>query len=119
MSAGSHGVPMIDEEGVPRAVNIRVDCDVKVKGNKNMIGEKAILSLITHQMRQAMVNGKLPISPISPAEEIAFKDILDRKRKEIAREEAKKREREQSRDEDEAEDTEIEAESSSKRARVY
>ncbi|KUJ20374.1 uncharacterized protein LY89DRAFT_546078, partial [Mollisia scopiformis] len=42
MSVGSGGVPMIDHNGVARAVNIRVDCKVNVKGDKNTVGEKAV-----------------------------------------------------------------------------
>ncbi|KAF8867059.1 hypothetical protein BDZ45DRAFT_570407, partial [Acephala macrosclerotiorum] len=44
MSAGTSGVPMIDQDGRPRPVECRVDCKVKVKGDKNTVGEKAVIA---------------------------------------------------------------------------
>lgn len=45
-SVSSTGIPMIDEEGRPRPIEVRVDVDVKIDGTKNTIGEQAVLSAL-------------------------------------------------------------------------
>lgn len=47
MSAGSAGVPMIDENGRPRQVTVEIQAEIKVEGSKNIIGEKAVLSTVS------------------------------------------------------------------------
>ncbi len=37
------GVAMIDEEGRPRPIEVRVDAGIKVEGGKNIVGEKAVV----------------------------------------------------------------------------
>jgi hypothetical protein len=45
-SVSSTGIPMIDEEGRPRPIEVRVDVGVKIDGTKNTIGEQAVLSAL-------------------------------------------------------------------------
>jgi hypothetical protein len=42
-SVCSAGIPMFDEEGRPRPIEIRVDAGIKVQGTNNTVGEKAVL----------------------------------------------------------------------------
>jgi hypothetical protein len=37
------GIPMIDEEGRPRPIDVQVDAKIKVHGTKNTVGKKAVL----------------------------------------------------------------------------
>ena len=37
------GIPMIDEEGRPRPIDVQVDAKIKVQGAKNTVGKKAVL----------------------------------------------------------------------------
>jgi hypothetical protein len=37
------GIPMIDEEGRPRPIDVQVDAKIKVRGAKNTVGKKAVL----------------------------------------------------------------------------
>jgi hypothetical protein len=37
------GIPMIDEEGRPRPIDVQVDAGIIVRGTKNTIGKKAVL----------------------------------------------------------------------------
>jgi len=37
------GIPMIDEEGRPRPIDVQVDTKIKVQGAKNTVGKKAVL----------------------------------------------------------------------------
>jgi len=40
------GLPMIDEEGHPRAVEFNVDAAIVVEGEKNVVGEEAVAMLL-------------------------------------------------------------------------
>ena len=45
-SVSSTGIPMIDEEGRPRPIEVHVDVGVKIDGTKNTVGERAVLSAL-------------------------------------------------------------------------
>lgn len=45
-SVSGAGMPMIDEEGRPRPIEVRMDSGIKVQGTKNIIGEKAVLFVL-------------------------------------------------------------------------
>lgn len=94
MSAGTSGVPMIDQDGRPRPVECRVDCKVKVKGDKNTVGEKAVIAMIPPEIRKAMVKGMLPVAPLSPTEDTLMEEMIERNRKTLAREAQRKQEAE-------------------------
>ncbi|CZR60917.1 uncharacterized protein PAC_10813 [Phialocephala subalpina] len=99
LAAGCSGVPMIDQDGRPRPVECRVDCKVKVNGNKNTVGEKAVLAMIPPQIRTAMVQGTLPVTPLSPTEDTLMEEMINRNRKALGHA-VKKEEREAKDDED-------------------
>jgi hypothetical protein len=42
-SISGTGLPMIDEEGRPRPIEVRVDAAIKVEGTRNTIGKEAVL----------------------------------------------------------------------------
>ncbi|CAG8977332.1 hypothetical protein HYALB_00009204 [Hymenoscyphus albidus] len=44
ISSSAGGVPMIDQDGQPRPIDITVSAGVQVSGGNNVVGEKAILS---------------------------------------------------------------------------
>ncbi len=46
MSVGSHGVPMIDEDGRPRPLRVSVTAEMRIEGSRNLIGEKAVMEKI-------------------------------------------------------------------------
>ena len=46
MSMGESGVPMIDEDGKPRPIKVDVAAELKIKGSRNVVGERAVLELV-------------------------------------------------------------------------
>lgn len=68
---------MIDHNGQPRPVSIRVDLKVNVTGDKNTVGEKAVLALVPVAVRQAMLEGVGTAVPLSPLEDKVFTNVID------------------------------------------
>lgn len=46
LSIGANGLPMIDEQGRPRPIKIDVMADTRVEGSRNVIGERAVLTIL-------------------------------------------------------------------------
>lgn len=46
MSMEASGVPMIDEEGRPRPIKVDVAAELKIEGNRNVFGERAVLAAV-------------------------------------------------------------------------
>jgi hypothetical protein len=42
-SVARAGIPMIDDEGRPRPIDVQVDAKIKLRGAKNTVGKKAVL----------------------------------------------------------------------------
>jgi hypothetical protein len=126
LSCGGNGIPMIDHNGQPRPVSIRVDLKVNVTGDKNTVGEKAVLALVPVAVRKAMLEGVLPATPLSPLEDKVFTGVIDQlrttgveaKAAEPKLPEQRKREREDSYDDEEEGTDESELQSSPKRSRM-
>jgi len=102
MTVANGGIPMIDEEGHPRPVTIKVEAEVKVTGSKNIVGERAVLNSL---LKAAQASTKLaesqqesqklpdtPKTPDSPEEEDETKGPKkrERDRSELAETEAKR-----------------------------
>lgn len=46
MSSASGGVPMIDQDGRPRPITVKVKAETKIEGSRNVVGERAVLSTL-------------------------------------------------------------------------
>ncbi|CAL3963798.1 hypothetical protein PZA11_001311 [Diplocarpon coronariae] len=46
MAYGQTGVPLVDEEGRPRPINVHVNAATTVEGAKNLVGERAVMERI-------------------------------------------------------------------------
>ena len=61
MTAEGMGVPMIDEDGKPRPLKFEVVAETRVTGNKNVVGERAVLGTmfggIGNEKKKAVVEG--------------------------------------------------------------
>ena len=53
-SSGRCGIPMIDEDGRPRPVNIEVDASLVVEGAGNIIGSETIIQQVLVQRQQQL-----------------------------------------------------------------
>lgn len=51
MTTGANGVPMADQDGVPRPIRVDVLAEMKIEGSGNVIGEKAVVSIVSSEMR--------------------------------------------------------------------
>jgi hypothetical protein len=40
------GIPMIDEDGRPRTLDVKVDAGIRVEGERNVVGEKAVAEIL-------------------------------------------------------------------------
>lgn len=52
-SSGGCGIPMIDEDGRPRPINIEVDASVAVEGSGNVVGSEAVVNEALLQRRRS------------------------------------------------------------------
>jgi hypothetical protein len=52
----AHGLPVIDEEGRPRPINITVDVPITIDGEKNVVGQKEVLAALSAQKMEMMRN---------------------------------------------------------------
>lgn len=78
LSHGADGIPMIDENGRPRPLKVDVKAEVTVQGNKNVVGEQAVLgSVVGANLRKKEdgVNG-------SNAKDLPVKDLKDVRKRE-------------------------------------
>jgi hypothetical protein len=47
LSHGRDGLPMIDEDGRPRPIEVQIHAEITIDGARNVIGEKAVLGSMT------------------------------------------------------------------------
>ena len=48
------GIPLIDEEGRPRPLKFDINCEVRVEGSNNIVGEKAFLKKMGDDLQSKM-----------------------------------------------------------------
>jgi hypothetical protein len=58
LSASSHGIPMVDEDGCPRPIVVEIKAEVKVEGNRNVVGEKSVMAGATSAAAAAATKRK-------------------------------------------------------------
>lgn len=66
-SSGQCGIPMIDEDGRPRPIDIEVDASMTIEGAGNVIGSEHVISELLHSRGQGRKRGADTVELGSPA----------------------------------------------------
>ncbi|PBP22077.1 hypothetical protein BUE80_DR007054 [Diplocarpon rosae] len=59
MAYGQTGVPLIDEEGRPRPINVHVNAATTVEGAKNLVGERAVMERIAPTLKDVPTDSRV------------------------------------------------------------